>query len=142
MIFQPVRYFLARFSSGTDLIPGLCDFCRQNAISTAVFNLSGAVTCCTLGNYDQKQLVFVTSKKEAFLEIVSCSGNVCRDADGTFHVQAQAVLADEKGRLTGGCVFSETLLFTGELQLQEIIGPPLTRQYDEETGRMLFMMKS
>ncbi len=139
MIFRPGRFFLVRFSSGTDLITGLSDFCLQNTVNTAVFNLAGAVTCCTLGNYDQKQLVYVTFRKEAPLEIVSCTGNVCKDADG-FHIQAQAVMADEEGRLTGGRVFSETLLFTGELELQEIIGPPLTRQYDRETGRMLFMM--
>lgn len=137
MIFRPGRYFLGNFPRGTDLIIGIRDFCIQNGIRSAVFSLAGAVSSCTLGNYDQKQQVYVTFRKEEPLEIVNCKGNISKGPDG-LHVQSQIILADLEGRLTGGCVFSETLLFTGELELQEIIGPPLTRNYDRETGRLLF----
>jgi len=38
----------------------------------------------------------------------------------------------------GGHLFSDTILFAGEIRLQELIGNPLERAYDERTGLNLW----
>jgi predicted DNA-binding protein with PD1-like motif len=54
------------------------------------------------------------------------------------HVKAQIILADQLGKTSGGRLFSDTLLFGGELQLIELLGPPASREYDQDSGRMLW----
>jgi predicted DNA-binding protein with PD1-like motif len=75
------------------------------------------------------------------MEIVNCIGNVSLK-EKTPVIQSHIVLADEHGKITGGHLFSETILFAGEIDLQEMIGEPLERVYDEKTGLMLWNLES
>jgi hypothetical protein len=138
-IFEAGRCMLIRLPHGKDLIGTLEDFCVQNEIQTAVFSVIGAVTSATLGSYDQNQQVYVTYKKEEPLEIVSCTGNVSLK-DGQVAVHAHAVLADMDGRTAGGHVFSDTVIYAGEMYVQELLGTPPERGYDETTGLPLWQM--
>jgi predicted DNA-binding protein with PD1-like motif len=83
--------------------------------------------------------VYVTYKKEEPLEIVSCTGNVSLK-DGQVAVHAHAVLADMDGRTAGGHVFSDTVIYAGEMYIQELLGTPPERGYDETTGLPLWQM--
>jgi predicted DNA-binding protein with PD1-like motif len=103
----------------------------------ATFSLIGAVSSYTIGAYDQKQQVYVTEKEKANLEIVTCAGNISL-MDGKPFVHAHIVLGDEKGNTMGGHLFSETIIFAGEISLQELKGKPLERTYDEKTGLSLW----
>ena len=38
------------------------------------------------------------------------------------------------GKIIGGHLFSETILYAGEIDLQELTGKPLERAYDGTTG--------
>jgi predicted DNA-binding protein with PD1-like motif len=42
----------------------------------------------------------------------------------------------------GGLLFSETILFAGEIDLQEMTGEPLERVYDDKTGLRLWNLES
>jgi predicted DNA-binding protein with PD1-like motif len=114
-------------------------FCETNSIQAAVFSVIGAVTSVTLGSYDQNQQVYVTEKKDEALEIVHCAGNVSLK-DGKVFVHAHAVLAHENGQPIGGHVFSETLVYAGEIYLRELVGEPLNREYDDTTGLHLWRL--
>lgn len=103
----------------------------------ATFSVIGAVSSATIGAYDQKQQVYVTSKEEAPLEIVSCIGNVSLK-DGKPFIHAHILLADEQGKTIGGHLFSETIIYAGEINLQELTGKPMERTYDNDTGLMLW----
>jgi predicted DNA-binding protein with PD1-like motif len=103
----------------------------------ASFSLVGAVSSATFGSYDQKQQVYVTTKEKAHLEIATCTGNVSL-LDGNPVVNAHIVLGDKQGKITGGHLFSETIIFAGEIDLQELTGKPLERTYDDTTGLMLW----
>lgn len=131
------RRFLGRLPYGADLIQSVEDFCKENLIQTATFSVIGAVSSITLGSYDQQQLVYVTFKEEKPFEIVTCAGNVSIK-DGNPIVHAHIVLGDEQGKTIGGHLFSESLVFAGEMDLQEFIGEPLERSYDEKTGLFLW----
>jgi len=91
----------------------------------------------TLGSYDQNQQVYVTFKKKEPLEIVHCTGNVSLK-DGRVSVHAHAVLADMNGQTIGGHIFSGTVVYAGEIYIQELLGKPLEREYDDTTGLSLW----
>jgi len=75
------------------------------------------------------------------MEIVDCIGNVSIK-DKTPVIQSHIVLADEHGNIIGGHLFSETILFAGEIDLQEMTGEPLERVYDDKTGLRLWNLES
>jgi hypothetical protein len=129
--------YLGRVAHGADLIAAVEGFCIEKKLETAVFSMIGALTSATLGAYDQKQQVYVTFKKDGPLEIVHCTGNVSFK-DGETMVHAHAVLADIDGTTVGGHLFSETLVFAGEIFIRELVGPRLDRGYDEQTGLWLW----
>ncbi len=135
--FDAGRCILGRLPYSKDLVTTIEAFCVQNSIQTGVFSVIGAVMSVTLGSYDQSQQVYVTHKKVGPLEIVNCMGNVSL-RDGQVAVQTQAVLADIDGRTIGGHIFSETLVYAGEIYIRELLGKPLERRYDDRTGQSLW----
>ena len=137
--FEPGRRFTGRLPHGTDLITSIENFCKEKMIQTATFSLIGAVSSATLGAYDQKQQVYVSFTEDRPLEIVTCTGNVSL-AEGVPVVHAHILLADEQGKTTGGHLFSETIIYAGEIDLQELNGDPLKRVYDDTTGLMLWKL--
>ena len=139
--FKLGRRFLGRLPHGKDLITSIEDFCAASDIQTATFSVIGAVSSATIGVYDQKQQVYVTFTENAAMEIVNCIGNVSLK-DKTPVIQSHIVLADEHGKIMGGRLFSETILFAGEIDLQEMTGEPLERVYDDKTGLMLWNLES
>jgi predicted DNA-binding protein with PD1-like motif len=138
--FKLGRRFLGRLPFGKDLITSIEGFCTASDIQTATFSLIGAVSSATIGVYDQKQHVYVTSTENVIMEIVNCIGNVSLK-NNTPVIQSHIVLADEHGKIIGGHLFSETILFAGEIDLQEMIGKPLERIYDDKTGLMLWNLE-
>ena len=135
--FQQGRLFAGRLPHGGDLINTIAEFCKKALIQMATFSVIGAVSSATIGAYDQKQQVYVTFKEEAPLEIVSCIGNVSLK-DGKPFIHAHILLADEQGKTIGGHLFSETIIYAGEINLQELTGKPMERTYDNDTGLMLW----
>ncbi len=135
--FKNGRRFMGRLPHGEDLIKSIEAFCAESAVSMATFAAIGAVTLVTLGAYDQKQQVYVTYTKEAPLEIVSCTGNISLK-DGNPMVHAHILVADMHGKTIGGHLFSETIVYAGEIDLLELAGKPLERAYDTTTGLMLW----
>ena len=139
--FKLGRRLLGRLPHGKDLITSIEDFCIASDIQTATFSVIGAVSSATIGVYDQKQHVYVTFTENAAMEIVNCIGNVSLK-DKTPVIKSHIVLADEHGKIMGGRLFSETILFTGEIDLQEMTGEPLERVYDGKTGLRLWNIES
>jgi predicted DNA-binding protein with PD1-like motif len=137
--FERGRCILGRLPHGKDLLKTIEEFCAQNSIQTGVFSIIGSVMSATLGSYDQNQQVYVTFKKEEPLEIVHCTGNVSLK-DGKIAVHAHAVLADMNGQTIGGHIFSETMVYAGEIYIQELLGKPLEREYDDTTGLPLWRL--
>lgn len=135
--YTPARRFLVALPAGQDLIAGLEAVCERNGIETAVFSLIGTASHLTIGTYDQQQQVFVTRRKEGFYEIVNCTGNICRSGNG-WQINARITAADIDGCVWGGTLFSETRLFAGELDLTELSGAAISREYDPATGLMLW----
>lgn len=135
--FKPGGLYMGRLPYGQDLITSIEDFCQKSSIQMATFSAIGAVSSFTIGAYDQKQQVYVTATETASFEIVTCVGNVSL-MDGNPVVHAHIVIGDKQGKLIGGHLFSETIVFAGEISLQALAGKPLERSYDDKTGLSLW----
>ncbi len=135
--FKAGRLLLGRLPYRNDLIAALEGFCAAHSIQTAIFSIIGSVTSATLGSYDQNQQVYVTFNKVEPLEIVHCTGNVSL-RNGKPAVHAHAIFADINGHTLGGHIFSETIVYAGEIYVQELLGQPLSREYDKDTGLFLW----
>ncbi|MFC1857713.1 PPC domain-containing DNA-binding protein [Thermodesulfobacteriota bacterium] len=131
------RRFVGRLRHGKDLLASVRDFCKESSIQMATFSIFGAVSSATIGNFDQRQQVYVTFTERSPLDILVCTGNVSLNDQDLF-IHAHIVLGDEGGEIIGGNLFSETIIYTGEIDLQELIGNPLERTYDEMTGLLLW----
>jgi predicted DNA-binding protein with PD1-like motif len=135
--FEPGRRFVGRLPHGKDLIASIEDFCMESGIQMATFSVIGAVSSATMGAYDQKQQVYVTFTENRPMEVITCVGNVSlKDQAPAIH--AHIVLGDEHGKIIGGHLFSDTVLFAGEIDLQELVGNPMERVYDRTTGLFLW----
>lgn len=135
--FEAGRPLLAKLPHGSDLIPTVEAFSVSEKIQTSVFSIIGAVSCVTLGYYDQKQQVYVTIRQEESLEIAHCTGNITlKDEKPTIHMHA--ILSSQEGRIYAGRIFSETIIFAGEIYIQQLLESPLEREYDEKTGLFLW----
>lgn len=133
--YRPGRLILANLPQNGELFESIAALCREASVRTAMFSVSGVVSSFTIGNYDTRQQVYVTVRESAAREIASCSGSVSfRNAEAD--ISAHIVLADDRGGVTGGRLFSETRIFSGEIRLREWTGPPPMREYDAATGQM------
>jgi predicted DNA-binding protein with PD1-like motif len=137
--FKPGRRFAGPLLPGSDIITSIEATCKELSIQMASFSVGGAVSSFTIGAYDQTQQVFVTHAQTAPREIVACSGTVSLK-NGQPRVDARIALGDAQGKITGGQLFSQTIIFTGEIDLQELIGRPIERIYDSTSGRFVWML--
>jgi predicted DNA-binding protein with PD1-like motif len=52
--------------------------------------------------------------------VICCSGQITQK-EATPHVTAKIVLADTQGNITGGHLFSKTIIANGEVAIKELI---------------------
>ncbi len=102
-----------------DLIRVIENFCESLDISRGFFSVLGTATLYTIGTYDPDQQVYVTSMEKGPCEILSCTGNIFVE-NGAPGIRASIVLADHKGKVTGGRLFSETHVTRGEVIITEL----------------------
>lgn len=134
------RRFMGRLSPGSDLLQSLQSFCRQRGIAVASFQLIGAVRSARIAFYDQRHKKYGELAIDRAMEIVSCSGNISL-RDGQPFVHAHISLADEEGHSLGGHLLPGTIVFVAEVDVQELLGEPLVRTPDQETGLPLWKIE-
>ena len=132
--YQLGRVLLGTLPPEKDVISSVIAFCRKTGIEMATFSISGVLSSVTHGVYDSQQQVYVTQSEAAPFEIISCTGNVSPKENDLF-IYAKVMLGDINGRMLGGRLFSESIVFAAELELQELLGKPLPRTRDKKTGQ-------
>ena len=135
--YTPKRIFMGKMPYGQDILKSIEDFCDSMSINVGYFSLIGAVSSLTLGYYDQKNKKYMTYKKNESLEIVSCNGNISLKDDKVF-VHSHGVFSDKQGDVIAGHIFSDSIIFAGEIYIQELEGKVLKRNFDDTTALMLW----
>ena len=114
------RSVQAELPYGSDLITGIIDLCDRNNVENGRFSAIGRVQSAIIGVYDQSQEVYVTHLEEQATEVLFCSGTIdVRNEESP--VNAKVILADQQGQLTGGHLFSDTIIQEIKIDLQEMI---------------------
>jgi predicted DNA-binding protein with PD1-like motif len=139
MEMETGRRFWARLPRNGDIIRCLCELADRLSVSTAAFRIKGTVLSFTVGVFDPAQQVYVTHTEQTACEIASCGGHLTLQAGKPF-ISASIALTDVQGRMTGGRLFSDTLVLGAELDFQEIRGPKVESLPDEQSGLTLFSL--
>lgn len=135
--YKSGRVFAGRLQHNSDLLQDILDFASREGIKAAFFSALGAVQKVTLAYYHQDAKKYEDITFNEHLEVVACFGNISVK-DGQPHIHAHGVFTDKKGKSIGGHIQPGTIIFAGEIFLQEIVGEPLNREYDEVTGLFLW----
>lgn len=135
--FKNGRIFMGRLAYDADLLEDILNFAREKKVKTAYFSALGAAKKVVLAYYQQEAKAYQELTFDRHMEIVSCFGNIT-SKDGKPHIHAHGVFADEQGQSLGGHIQPDTILFAGEIVLQELIGEELEREHDPVTGLFLW----
>lgn len=127
---------MARLDQGKEIIESITALADEAGINTGTFSVIGALSKAELAYYDQQSHQYMKTAVSAASELVSCTGNVTI-RDGKRFVHAHAVLADPSYHALAGHLVSGTI-FAAELCLVELLGQPLTRDFDPSTGLFLW----
>ena len=118
--YRPGKQFAGSLPGQKDLVGAIRTLCRQSALMHATFSISGTVSSAVIGVFDQVQEVHVTHLEKGASELLFCQGTFSLRG-GKPCVTAKIILADQQGQLTGGCLFSDTIIHEAEIDLQERI---------------------
>jgi predicted DNA-binding protein with PD1-like motif len=131
------RRIVARLPHGGDLLEEIAAVAEAHGMQAAELRAIGALQRARLAFYDQATHEYGEFAVDAPVELVGLLGNVSR-RDGATAVHAHATLAGHDGACIGGHVAPGCTVFACELILQELVGEPLERVFDEVTGLALW----
>lgn len=135
---QPGTVHLLRLELGTDVVESITEYAVDNHITSAWFTYLGAVTTASLRYFDQEARAYRDFTVDRHLEVLSGVGNVSL-LDGAPFVHTHAAFADETGAAFGGHLNRGCLVFSLEVNLQELTGDPAPiRLPDSATGLNLW----
>jgi predicted DNA-binding protein with PD1-like motif len=135
--FARGRRVVARLPHGGDLLEEIAVVVTEYGMATAELRAIGALSEARLAFYDQVAQTYGELDVTGAVELLGLLGNVSR-RDGAIAVHAHATLAGHDGACVGGHVVPGCRIFACELVLQELVGEPLERGYDEVTGLPLW----
>jgi predicted DNA-binding protein with PD1-like motif len=135
--FARGRRVIARLPYGGDLLAEIGAVADAHGMAVAELSAIGALQRARLSFYDQATQRYQEFSVDEPVELVSLLGTVSR-RDGATAVHAHAALAGHHGGCIGGHVAPGCVVFACELVLQELVGEPLERAHDEQTGLPLW----
>jgi hypothetical protein len=135
--YAPGRVFIERLPYGGDLLQVLNAFCGEKKVAAGTLSVIGAVQKGSFVYYNQESKAYKAVLIDEEVEIISCLGNVSL-LDGKPFVHAHISFARADGQTLSGHLAEGTILFAGELFLQEWLGPERRRAMDPQTGLNLW----
>lgn len=134
---EPGKRLIGKLAHGSDLLEALTAICVEQGIQLGRLEALGAVQKARIGFYNQQTREYEFLELDQELEILKVVGNVSLK-DGKTMVHAHITLGDNEGKAYGGHLAPGTVVFACEYVIQELVGEPLERGFDEETGLPLW----
>ena len=125
-----------KLNYGEDITRAITEKCRRKKIKSAYVFFIGAVQKATVGYYNQKSKKYKKISINKPMEITSGIGNISIK-DGEQFLHAHVSLSDKNGKLSGGHLFSPTIVFACEVFIIEN-RKKLVRKLDKQTGLFLW----
>ncbi|AKX93872.1 PPC domain-containing DNA-binding protein [Neomoorella thermoacetica] len=132
------RRLAFRLAYGCDLLEALQGIVEEADVLFGSINFLGAVQKARVGYYLQDEKRFITLDLDEPMEILSGLGNVSLK-DGKPFVHAHVTFLDRTGTIRGGHLLPGTIVFAGEVFIEELELPaPPERVDDPVTGLSLW----
>lgn len=133
------RNWLIRLETDQPLHAQIRDAGAALGVEAATFTVLGAVQNAVLRYYDQSAKEYRDFALDRHLELLSGVGNFSLK-DGSPFVHCHVTLGADDGTAWGGHLHEErsSAVFAAELWLQELLGEPPVRMFDERCGLMLW----
>lgn len=129
------KTFVLVFDVDDEVVAGLTDFARREALGAAHFTAIGAFRELTLGYFDWETKQYQKIPLREQVEVLSLVGNIVV-GDGGPKLHAHVVVGKRDGTAHGGHLLDARVRPTLEVVLAE--SPRhLRRQHDEQTGLAL-----
>ncbi len=130
------QFHIGRLKKGEDLLRGLTEVVEKKNVRMGVLFAIGALSSCTFAYYDQVKKEYRERFLEKRVEILSLIGNVSL-REGKPFIHAHILIGDESG-IWGGHLLEGSKVFALEYHIVELVGSPLVRVFDPETGLFLW----
>jgi hypothetical protein len=131
------RRVVARLEHGGDLLEQIAAVADAHGMAMAEVRAIGALQRAELAFYEQDAKRYEGHVIERPVELLALAGNISR-RDGATAVHAHLVLGEADGACIGGHALPGCVVFACELVLEELVGEPLERGFDETTGLPLW----
>lgn len=141
------RQIIGRILPGSDLIKSIEKVCKD-------YNVRGGIVLSIIGSLQKAEFIYPLpdntnimgirysdpKKIEGPIELLSCQGTIGLNEEGLHNIHLHAVLSDPTMKVYGGHLIDggNPVLGTGEIIIQECDDARILREYDEETGFMMF----
>ncbi len=136
---RPGRQWLIRLETDGELYGQITEAAVTLGFQTATFTVLGAVGRAALRIYDQQSKAYQDLDLEEEMELLAGVGNISA-RDGVPFVHCHATFGLPSGRAVGGHLHETrpTVVFVAEVWIQELLGEPPTRLFDERCGLALW----
>ena len=135
--------YYIRLDRGEEIIGGVLEVCRREEIESATFGGIGGCGSAEIQTFNPEWGCFETRQLTGMLELVSLTGNIFSEEDGTLHHHTHAMLAFRDGgehRVAGGHMKSLVVLYTAEIELRPVVGGTIRYRFDPETGTGFWLL--
>jgi predicted DNA-binding protein with PD1-like motif len=131
-----LKVFALVLDTGDEVIETLTRFARERRIDAAHFTAIGAFQDVLLAYFDWERKEYEKIPVESQVEVVSLSGDIARDEDGSPKVHAHVVVGRRDGSALAGHLMQARVRPTLEVVLTES-SEKLRRRHDERSGLAL-----
>ncbi len=130
------KTFALVFDTDDEVMAGLSDFAKENALDAASLTAIGAFSDATLGYFDIQKKEYKEIPVEEQVEVLSLVGDIATGEEGKPQVHAHVVVGKRDGKTMGGHLLEARVRPTLEVILVE--SPEhLRKKTDPETGLAL-----
>ena len=129
--------YYIRMDKGDEIISTILGICQKEQIASAIFSGIGGCRSAGIQTFIPETGSFEVQELKGMLELVSLTGNIVSDDDGTYFHHTHAAFSykqDGEHHAAAGHIKSIEVLYTAEIELRPVIEGRIRRKYDPETG--------
>ena len=135
--YSTTRVILGRLRHGADLLAELTRIANDEQIVTGTITGLGGLKRGAVAFLNQETKEYERIEFNEPMEIVSMIGNISRFKQRAFpHVHV--ALSNRQGQVFGGHLVQGSEVWACEVEIRELAGPTLSRDFDPETGLSLW----
>lgn len=129
--------YYIRMDRGDEIIGSILRVCKQEGIKSATYSGIGGCGEAEIQTFIPETGSFEVRKINGMLELVTLTGNIVTDEDGTLYHHTHGAFAYKNGeshQMAAGHLKSATVSYTAEIELRPVIDGMIGSKYDPESG--------